>query len=142
MKDLKQFIGKYKVEKTLRFELRPVGKTEVWLDLANDKNLADNYPFVKNLIDRYHKACIRESLTDCDFIWTPLADAIETYRKRKDADSLKELKKIQDDFRAKIAQKFPSFRDFAQLTAPTPSTLIKDLLPNCVRKKTCQSFTT
>lgn len=41
MKDLNQFIGKYKVEKTLRFELAPIGKTEAWMEskgvIANDK---------------------------------------------------------------------------------------------------------
>ena len=31
MKDLKQFIGKYPVSKTLRFELRPVGRTQEWI---------------------------------------------------------------------------------------------------------------
>ena len=32
MKDLKQFIGIYPVSKTLRFELRPVGKTQEWIE--------------------------------------------------------------------------------------------------------------
>lgn len=32
MNDLKQFIGIYPVSKTLRFELRPVGKTQEWIE--------------------------------------------------------------------------------------------------------------
>lgn len=32
MIDLKQFIGIYPVSKTLRFELRPVGKTQEWIE--------------------------------------------------------------------------------------------------------------
>ena len=140
MKDLRQFIGKYKVEKTLRFELRPVGKTEAWLDLTNDKTRAVNYATVKKLIDRYHKVCIRESLTCCDFIWTQLAEAINTHLRSKTVDSQKALRKCQDESRSQIAKKFPSFRKFAELTAPTPNTLIKDILPNCVRDKKLPEF--
>lgn len=140
MKDLKQFIGKYKVEKTLRFELRPVGRTEAWLDLTNDKTRAENYATVKNLIDRYHKLCIRESLTGCDFDWTQLAEAIDTHLKGKDADSQKALRNCQKEFRALIAIKFPYFRNFEELMAPTPNTLIRDILPNCVRDKSLPEF--
>ena len=135
MKDLNQFIGKYKVEKTLRFELRPVGKTEAWLDLTNDKTRAENYATVKSLIDRYHKVCIRKSLTDCDFDWTQLAEAIDTHLRNKDSDSQKALRKCQDEIRSQITKRFPFFKDFAELTAPTPNTLIRDILPNCVRDK-------
>ena len=140
MKDLKQFIGKHKVEKTLRFELRPVGRTEAWLDLTNDKTRAENYATVKKLIDRYHKVCIRESLTGCDFDWTQLAEAINTHLRSKEEDSQKALRNYQKDFRALIAKKFPFFRDFEELMAPTPNTLIKDILPNCIRDKSLSEF--
>jgi len=99
MKDLNQFIGKYKVEKTLRFELAPIGKTEAWMEskgvIANDKRRADNYTIVKSLIDRYHKVCIRESLTGCNLNWTRLSEAVETYRRCQDTESRKELIKAQ-----------------------------------------------
>ena len=59
MKDLKQFIGIYPVSKTLRFELRPVGKTQEWIEknkvLESDEQKAVDYPKVKALIDDYHK---------------------------------------------------------------------------------------
>ena len=65
MKSLKQFIGIYPVSKTLRFELRPVGKTVEWIEknkvLESDEQKAEDYPIVKSLIDDYHKVCIRES---------------------------------------------------------------------------------
>jgi len=32
MKNLKQFIGIYPVSKTLRFELKPIGRTQEWID--------------------------------------------------------------------------------------------------------------
>lgn len=139
MKDLNQFIGKYKVEKTLRFELAPIGKTEAWMEskgvIANDKRRADNYAIVKSLIDRYHKVCIRESLTGCDLNWTRLSEAVETYRRCQDTESRKALLKCQDEYRTEITKRFLSFEDFAELTAPSPSVLIKDTLPHHVANK-------
>ena len=140
MKDLKQFIGRYGVEKTLRFELEPVGKTEEWMNLANDKERADKYAFVKELIDRYHKVCIRESLAECDFDWRPLAECLETCRKSRNKDNLDALNNAQKELRSKIAQKFHLFKDFAQLTASTPDKLLKNILPNCVRSKSQPEF--
>ena len=59
MKKLKEFIGVYPVSKTLRFELRPVGKTLEWIEnakvLERDEQKAEDYPKVKTLIDEYHK---------------------------------------------------------------------------------------
>ncbi len=144
MKDLNQFIGKYKVEKTLRFELAPIGKTEARMEskgvIASDKRRADNYSIVKNLIDRYHKVCIRESLTGCNLNWTQLSEAVETYRRCQDTESRKALLKCQDEYRENIAEKFLSFEDFAELTAPSPSVLIKETLPNNVTSKAHPEF--
>lgn len=54
MKNLKQFIGIYPVSKTIRFELRPIGRTQEWIEknkvLENDENKAADYPVVKKLI--------------------------------------------------------------------------------------------
>ena len=59
---LDQFVGLYPLSKTLRFELKPVGKT---LDniissglLEEDEHRADSYKKVKKLIDEYHKSFI------------------------------------------------------------------------------------
>ena len=58
MKDLNQFVGIYPVQKTLRFELRPVGKTEERIKeggiIEEDEQKALDYPIVKKLIDEYH----------------------------------------------------------------------------------------
>ena len=87
MKNLRQFIGIYPVSKTLRFELRPVGKTQEWIEknrvLENDENKAADYPVVKELIDEYHKVCIRESMKNVKLDWNPLKGAIEDYQKTK-----------------------------------------------------------
>lgn len=81
MKNLKQFIGIYPVSKTLRFELRPVRRTQEWIEknkvLENDENKAADYPVVKKLIDEYHKVCIRESMKNVRLDWSSLKGAIE-----------------------------------------------------------------
>ena len=87
MKDLKQFICTYSVSKTLRFELRPVGRTQEWIEkngvVENDERKAENYPQVKKLIDEYHKVCISESLKGVHLDWHPLKDGIQEYQKTK-----------------------------------------------------------
>ena len=99
MKDLRQFIGIYPVSKTLRFELRPVGKTQEWIEkngvLESDEQRAEDYPKVKTLIDDYHKVCIRESLKDIHLDWEPLKAAIEASRKDNNDDTKKALEKQQ-----------------------------------------------
>jgi CRISPR-associated protein Cpf1 len=76
MKDLKQFIGIYPVSRTLRFELKTVGRTQEWIErnhvLEHDWKRAEDYPKVKEMIDAYHKLCISKSLKNVDFDWVPL----------------------------------------------------------------------
>ena len=71
MKDLKQFIGIYPVSKTLRFELKTVGRTQEWIErnhvLEHDWKRAEDYPKVKEMIDAYHKLCISKSLKNVNF---------------------------------------------------------------------------
>ncbi len=61
-----QFINRYSLNKTLRFSLRPVGKTEENFDakriLDEDKERAENYKRVKEYIDRYHREFIDDVL--------------------------------------------------------------------------------
>ena len=96
MKNLKQFIGIYPVSKTLRFELRPIGRTQEWIEknrvLENDENKAADYPVVKKLIDEYHKVCIRESMKNVRLDWSSLKGAIEDYQKTKSDEANPELK--------------------------------------------------
>lgn len=59
-------IGKYPVSKTLKFELRPIGRTlqhMVEKDLLReDEHRADSHEQVKKMMDDYHKAYIDERL--------------------------------------------------------------------------------
>lgn len=144
MKDLKQFIGIYPVSKTLRFELRPVGKTKEWIEknrvLENDEQKAMDYPKLKTLIDDYHKVCIRESLKDIHLDWQPLKIAIEEHRKNNNDDSKKTLEKEQENMRKQIATAIKDFRHYKELTAPTPQKLIDNVFPNIYDDDALKSF--
>ena len=128
MKNLKQFIGIYPVSKTLRFELRPIGRTQEWIEknkvLENDENKAADYPVVKKLIDEYHKVCIRESMKNVRFDWSPLKGAIEDYQKTKSDEAKKRLEAEQAMMRKQIAAAIKDFKHYKELTAATPSDLI------------------
>ncbi|MBR3022761.1 MAG: type V CRISPR-associated protein Cas12a/Cpf1 [Bacteroidaceae bacterium] len=142
MKDLKQFIDLYPVSKTLRFELRPVGRTQEWIEknhvLENDGKRAEDYPRVKDMIDTYHKTCINESLDDVVLDWTPLRDAIERNRQEKSDESKKALEEEQTKMRKKICEKLASFKHYQELVkADTPSKLISGILPH---DKTLDTF--
>ena len=81
MNDLKQFTGLYSLSKTLRFELKPVGKTKEtfkrWLDelkntelvvddggnlFLKDKQIKDAYLAIKPIMDKLHEQFIEMSL--------------------------------------------------------------------------------
>ena len=63
---MNQFTGKYPVSKTLKFELRPIGKTFDNLVsrglLDEDEHRADSRTIVKNILDDYHKKYINDRL--------------------------------------------------------------------------------
>ena len=144
MKDLKQFIGIYPVSKTLRFELRPVGKTQEWIEknkmLESDEQKAEDYPKVKALIDDYHKVCIRESLKDIHIDWQPLKTAIEANRKDNSEETKKSLEKEQENMRKQIAAAIKDFRHYKELTAPTPQKLIDKVFPEIYDDEALKSF--
>ena len=65
---MKQFTNLYQVQKTLRFELRPVGRTKENIEkngiLERDNQRAIGYKSIKKVIDEYHKAFIEMMLND------------------------------------------------------------------------------
>ena len=144
MKDLRQFIGIFPVSKTLRFELRPVGKTQEWIEknkvLESDEQKAEDYPKVKALIDDYHKVCIRESLKGIHLDWLPLKAAIDANRRDNNDDTKKALEKEQENMRKQIASALKDFRHFKELTAPTPQKLIDNIFPSIYDDEALKSF--
>lgn len=73
---MKRFTNLYQLSKTLRFELKPIGKTLENIEkhglLEQDTHRAESYVKVKEIIDKYHKAFIEECLNT-------FADSSETY---------------------------------------------------------------
>ncbi len=63
---LSNFKNLYPLSKTLRFELKPVGKTLEHIEkngiLKQDDDRAESYKKVKKIIDEYHKKFIDDSL--------------------------------------------------------------------------------
>lgn len=107
------FIGLYPVSKTIRMELRPVGKTLENIKQFNlipeDQDRAEKYKLIKPLIDDYHRWFIDEVLGGAelrDLKWDKLGEAIARYQKDKDEKARKELDKIQKSLRTAIAKAF------------------------------------
>lgn len=79
---LSQFTNLYSLSKTLRFELKPVGKTEEWIlknniigvakdpitgseiEVGKDAERAKHYKYAKRMIDEMHRVFIEEALND------------------------------------------------------------------------------
>lgn len=106
MKTLQQFTNLYPVSKTLRFELKPVGKTIDNIQdsdiLKQDKHRHESYQKVKKIIDDYHKSYIDSVFTAIDSteieanMQKSLRSFAELYRKtnrtQEDEASLDEIK--------------------------------------------------
>lgn len=111
---LHQFTGLYPVQKTLRFELKPVGKTSENIKSSGlldiDEHRAKSYGKVKKIIDKYHKAYIERVLSLFRLRYTSIGkdDSLEEYyelyhiRTKTDTQKKKFLT-IQDNLRKQIA---------------------------------------
>lgn len=102
-----EFTHLYSISKTLRFELKPVGKTLENIKkrniLTKDMHRADSYAKIKKIIDEYHKALIERVLSADEVIST------EDLRKYCDAyvsHDKKKLQKCAKEIRKKIVAKF------------------------------------
>lgn len=112
------FTNVYSLSKTLRFELRPQGKTKEFIErdgiLDTDIHRAESYKKVKKLIDGYHKVFIDEVLS------TVSLDGLDEYSNlysnahRSDKEE-KEFEKLQTDLRKQIATAFSSHPQYKVL---------------------------
>ncbi|MDR2431382.1 MAG: type V CRISPR-associated protein Cpf1, partial [Candidatus Margulisbacteria bacterium] len=113
------FIGRYSLAKTLRFELKPVGETLENIEksdiLAKDKHRAESYKKVKKIIDEYHKDFIEKSLSKCLISKDDLMEYKQLFCiKNKAEDQKKTLEKIQTNLRKQIVKCFDTKRLFGQ----------------------------
>lgn len=137
MANFENFTNLYSISKTLRFELRPIGKTQDFIEkhglLKEDAHRADSYKKVKKLIDEYHKDFIEKSLSSCKLKIESndkkdsLEEYCELYKKKDKSESEKKaFKKIQDQLRSQIVKAFNDREEFKELGKKE---LITDLLP-------------
>ncbi|MGB2172131.1 MAG: hypothetical protein ACPH03_06780, partial [Flavobacteriaceae bacterium] len=112
-----EFTHVYPVQKTLRFALKPMGKTIENIQnfrnekqqnlLAEDEERALKYKQAKKIIDEYHKAHIHNRLSCFEFPIEDLERFKEAYsnfkRDNKDDEYKKALNREQDNLRKKVA---------------------------------------
>lgn len=140
MRTIEEFCGQengYSISKTLRFELKPMGKTLENIKKAglieSDYKKSQDYKDVKIILDNYHKYFIDEALEKVNLDWTRLSDALTAYSKSKEDDSV--VTKEQDALRKKIVEIIKDDGRFKPLTASTPKELFNSLLPEWFEKK-------
>ena len=123
---LKRFSRIYPLSKTLRFELKPIGRTMETITscglLEQDQHRSDSYVQVKKIIDEYHKAFIESSLETFKLVYcsegkkNSLEEFYTCYMcKAKDETQKKLFDDIQDKLRKQIADCFSKTGDFSRL---------------------------
>lgn len=113
-----EFTNLYPVQKTLRFELKPIGKTKDWIEekglLEQDEHRSESYKVVKKIIDFYHKHFIDKSLMsmpdDEKEQFNQLLAAYRELAKKNDPTLKKKLEKVQDNLRKIIKGRFETKR--------------------------------
>jgi len=135
MKSLESFVGKYKLTKTIRFELIPVGSTLGNIEkddlLLEDELLSEEYLYMKKLIDSYHKLFIEECLSDLRL--HDLHDFWEIYQKGvKSEKDVKRLNVLKEKMRKQIELKFKSHERYKNLFKEG---LIKNELKSIAKNK-------
>lgn len=140
-----QFTGLYPVTKTLRFELKPIGKTLGHIQkkkiIEQDEEKSLKYVDAKQIIDRYHRHFISEALEGINLDWTPLYKAWKENLKERTSTSKKNLENVQGAFRKQIAEKLSAHKNFKDLTKKTEP-LFKRILPEfCGKNDAIEAFT-
>lgn len=142
MTPLKRFTRVYPLSKTLRFELRPIGRTLEFITssglLEQDQHRAESYVQVKKIIDEYHKAFIETVLDKFKLLYASEGkkDSLEEFYtcymcKSKDEAQKKLFEEIQGKLRKQIVDAFAKDDRFKRIDKKE---LIKDDLMTFVEK--------
>lgn len=137
--NLNEFINCYPVQKTLKFELIPQGRTLEHIQkdnlLRHDEHRAESYIEAKRIIDDYHKNFIEKSLSQCVLKYDNEngSDSLKEYLMyhclpQKDEKDKKAYENIQKNLRKQITKTFAD-NNVKQLFEKD---LIKKLLPEFV----------
>jgi hypothetical protein len=119
MNTLKDFTNLYQLSKTLRFELKPVGKTLEHIQnsgiLENDEHRAESYILVKKIIDEYHKHFIEDSLEDLKLDSNDLSEYYLYFQIRNREESQqKAFGTVKSKLRKQISKSFDTKRLFGK----------------------------
>ena len=117
---MSNFTNLYSIQKTLRFELIPQGKTLEHIEkselLNQDEHRAESYHRVKKIIDDYHKAFIEKALDGLSL--AGLKEYEDLYKNPKKNDNeKKKFEEIQSKLRKQIADRFTKHENFKNLFA-------------------------
>ena len=110
--NLTSFRNKYQLSKTLRFELKPIGKTLEHIQtkglISEDEKRAESYQKMKKTIDGFHKHFIELAMSTVKL--TKLEAFQELFNaspeRKKEESYKKELEKVQDSLRKEIVKGF------------------------------------
>ena len=125
MNQITDFTNLYSLSKTLRFELKPIGKTLEHIEknglLTEDQHRAESYAKVKKIIDRYHKAYIEKALSGfalpCkdEQRLDSLTEYFSWYAQKNNDKRGDKLKKIQDNLRKQIAKQLTKSEEYKRI---------------------------
>lgn len=111
----------YALSKTLRFELKPIGKTEENFEnyiLINDEEKAEKFKIVKTYCDEVHKTFIQNCLENIDV--ATIKPLLKRYyelfliNSRSDSEE-KEFEKVQENLRKNISECFKKNKNYKGL---------------------------
>ena len=126
MKTFNDLTGLYSLSKTLRFELKPVGKTKENIEtkgiIAQDEKRAEEYKKVKDIIDRYHKSFIDMCLAGLVLRTTSDGnnDSLEDYvalasKSNRDEKEEKDFDDVKTALRKQIVDAFKKGNTYSDL---------------------------
>lgn len=140
----KDYVRQYSISKTLRFELRPQGRTQEYIEkhgiLDEDETRAESYAKVKKVIDEYHKQFMESALKKLDLAHLEDYYVLASGHERS-GQEIKELEKLEDNLRKQVVNCFKQDKRYELLFK---SQLITDELPqfakNTEDKEAIRSF--
>lgn len=133
MRRINELTEIYSLDKVLRFELKPIGKTLENIEkkglIAQDEKRAEEYKEMKGIIDEYHKAFIKMCLEGLTLRMEDLSEYVSLAESpnRNEAD----FDKIKETLRKQIVEAFKNGGSYADLFKKE---LIQKHLPCFVKK--------
>lgn len=140
MKSFEELTGLYSLSKTLKFELKPIGRTLEHIEskglIVQDEQRAEEYKKVKDIIDRYHKNFISWCLSKLKLVYhsEEKKDSLEEYlhlasiSKRTEAEE-QDFELVKTNLRKQVAASFKNAEVFSEIFKKE---LIQKILPDFV----------